>query len=224
VFASGVGVLCLLAAFFVWRRLGRYPPLPPGLSALSSREAAFLSAASDAMLPAGGALAPSGSQAGIPEYVDRYLAAVPKRTRTLMRLLFLLVEQATLVFPGPGRGGRQRFSRLSTSQQVAVLEGWQRSSHFLRRLVFTSLRAILMMGYFADPAVLRAMGLAPYRIRPPVCEADLLYPPIGKGPDAIRYSRADLTPPSDGSPLRGAPIHPDYAEASSKPFGIPAAS
>jgi hypothetical protein len=128
-----------------------------------------------------------------------------------MRLLFCLLEQATLVFPAPGRGGRRRFSSLDPAQREAVLEGWQRSRLFPRRLVFTSLRAILTMGYFAHPAVLRGLGLAPYRVEPPVAEADLLYPPIGAPPAAIRFTRADLTPPSDGTPLRGAPLHPDYA-------------
>jgi hypothetical protein len=95
---------------------------------------------------------------------------------------------------------------------VAVLADWQRSRFFPRRLVFASLRAILTMGYFADPAVLRALGLAPCRVARPVAEADLLYPPIGRPRSAIRFTRADLTPPSDGTPLLGAPLHPDYAE------------
>ncbi len=83
------------------------------------------------------------------------------------------------------------------------------------RIVFTSLRAILTMGYFAAPPVLRALQLAPYDIPTPVTEADLLYPPIGKGRDAIRWTRADLTPPSDGQPLDlDGPLHPAYAEAS----------
>jgi hypothetical protein len=208
-----VVLLVLLAALSVaaWRLLGGPSHPEPGrFRVLFAREAAFLSAASDAMFPAGGAIPPSGSEAGIPEYVDRYLRIVPWRARLLMRLLFLLVEQATLVFPAPGRGGRRPYSRLSPAQRVAVLEGWQRSRFFPRRLVFASLRAVLTMGYFADPAVLRAMGLAPYTVRVPVCEADLLYPPIGRGPEAIRYTRADLTPPSDGTPLLGAPLHPDY--------------
>ena len=77
--------------------------------------------------------------------------------------------------------------------------------------MFTSLRAILTMGYFAHPEVLRRLGLAPRRVDPPVTEVDLLYPPIGAPPGAIRHTRADLTPPSDGTPLRGAPLHPDDA-------------
>jgi hypothetical protein len=130
-----------------------------------------------------------------------------------VRLLFFLVEHATIVFPAPGGlSGMRRFSSLSEAQRVAALDGWQRSRLFPRRLVFTSLRAIATMGYFSSPAVLRALDLAPRAIPTPVCEADLLYPRIGAHPDTIRKTRADLTPPSDGTPLPSdAPLHPCYA-------------
>jgi hypothetical protein len=207
----------VVGAFLTWgwlRLLGRYPRPEAGrFGILAAREAAFLAAAADALYPPGGAVPRSGSEAGIPEYVDRYLGVVPARVRWLMRLLFLLVEQATVLFAAPGRGGRRRFSSQSREQQVAALEGWQRSRFFPRRLVFTSLRAVLTMGYFAHPAVLRELGLAPYAFRVPVADADLLYTPIGQGRGAIAYGPGDRTPPSDGSPLAlDGPLHPDYAE------------
>jgi hypothetical protein len=209
-----LGLAVLVAGILLaWRLFARYPRIDPArFRVLAPREAAFLEAASEALFPRGGELAVSGSEAGIPAWVDGYVALQPARGRLLMRLLFCLVEQATLVFAAPGRGGRRRFSSLDPAQRVAVLEAWQRSRFFARRLVFTSLRAILTMGYFAHPAVLRGLGLAPYRVDAPVAEADLLYPPIGKPLTAIRFARADLTPPSDGTPLLGAPLHPDYAE------------
>jgi hypothetical protein len=130
-----------------------------------------------------------------------------------MRLLFFLVEHATLVAPAPGWGGWRRFSSLSPEQRIAALDGWRTSRHFARRLVFTSLRAILTMGYFSHPPVLRQLRVAPLAIETPVCEADLLYPPIGRSPEAIRWSAADLTPPSDGTPVDlDGPLHPAYAE------------
>ena len=207
----------LAGALLVWgglRLLGFYARPDAGrFEFLAPREAAFLAAAADALYPPGGVVPPSGSEAGIPEYVDRYLGVVPARVRWLMRLLFLLVEQATLLFAAPGSGGRRRFSSLRAEQQVAALEGWQRSRYFPRRLVFTSLRAVLTMGYFAHPAVLRELRLAPYAIRVPVGDADLLYPPIGQGIEAIAFGPDDRTPPSDGSPLDlDGPLHPDYAE------------
>jgi hypothetical protein len=191
-----------------------YPAPPVRYLRLLRSEAAFLAAAADALFPRGGAIEPSGLDAGVPGYVDRYLGDVPPKLRFLMRCLFLLFEHASFVIRAPGRGGMRRFSSLSNEQRVAVLERWRGARFFPMRLVFTSLRAILTMGYFAAPAVLRALGLAPYDIRTPVTEADLLYPPIGKGPEAIRWQREDLTAPSDGTPLDLAgPLHPAWAEA-----------
>lgn len=210
-------LLLLAAAIWGIRRLFfGYPPLPGPTRVLAAREWALVSAAGDAMFPRGGAIPPSASQAGVPAYVDRYVASVPARVRLLMRMLFLLVEQATLLFPAPGGGGRRRFSRLSVEQQQAVLEGWRTSRLFPRRLVFTSLRAILSMGYLADPVVLNRLELAPWDLTSPVLEPDLLYPPVGQPRSAIRHSPADRTPPSDGTPLAlDAPVHPDYRRAGS---------
>lgn len=216
--STWAGLLALaLAGLAGWRVFGGYGSRP-GAEArgriLSRRELAGVAAVAEAVFPRGGAIEPSGLDAGIPGYVDRLVAVSHPRQRRLMRLLFFLVEHGTLLFPAPGgwRGFR-RFSALSLEQRVAVLEAWRTSSLFPRRLVFTSLRAIATMGYFADPAVLRRLELAPLAIDTPVCEADLLYPPIGRSRAEIARGPADLTPPSDGTPLdpRG-PLLAGYAE------------
>jgi hypothetical protein len=206
----------LAAAAFGLRRLfGGYGATPAPGPVLSRRERAFVDAAAEAMFPAGGAIPPSGHEARVTAYVERYVERVPGRIRLLMRLLFLLVEQATILLPAPGRGGRSRFSSLPVEQRMAALEGWRTSRLFPRRIVFTSLRAILCMGYLADPAVLRHLGVAPYEIAPVVLEPDLLYPPVGRPRSAIRWTRADLTPPSAGVPIPlDAPLHPDYRASS----------
>jgi hypothetical protein len=207
--------LAALVVLAVLRLFGGYPAAPRPFRVLAPREAAFLSAAAGATFPPGGAVPPSGAEADVASYTDRWLTTVTPRLRILMRLLFFLVEQATVFFPAPAPRGWRRFSSLSPEQRAAVLEGWRRSRFFPRRLVFTSLRAILTMAYFAHPPVLRALKVAPLAVRTPVCEADLLYPPIGRGPEAISYGPSDLTPPSDGTPLDPAgPLDPRYAEAS----------
>ena len=211
-----------MAGMLLWLALGTafgyagvrifagYPPAD-GFRFLARREVAFLGAAADAMYPPGGPLLPSGSEARISATLDAYLGIVPSRMRGLMRLLFFLLEHATLVFAAPPPRGRRRFSALSAAQREAVLEGWHGSRWFPRRLVFTSLRALLTNAYVADPAVLRHLGLAPFAVETPVCEADLLYPPIGRPKSAIRHAQA--TPPSDGTPLDpAAPRHPAYRE------------
>ena len=72
---------------------------------------------------------------------------------------------------------------------------------------------MLGMAYLDHPTTMRFLRVAPFDFPTPVRDVDLVYPPIGRGPDAIPYGEADLTPPSDGTPLDlDLPIHPDYAE------------
>jgi hypothetical protein len=189
-----------------------YPPAP-GYRVLARREVAFLDAAAEAMYPPGGPLPPSGRDARCAPFLDGYLGLVPPRMRRLMRLLFFLMEHATLFFPAPPPRGWRRFSSLSPAQREAALEAWRSSRFFPRRLVFTSLRAVLTNAYLADAEVLRHLGLAPWAITPPVCEADLLYPPIGRPPSAIRHRAT--TAPSDGTPLD--PAAPRAAAAGARP-------
>ena len=204
-----------LIAFFLWagyRLFLGYPRSHEGLRVLAPREAVFLDAAAEALFPPGSDLPLSGGQADLPGYVDRWLVAVPSRQRVLIRLLIMLVEQATLFFPAPGWGVR-RFSSLRPDQREAVLEAWQSSSLAPRRLVFTALRAVITMGYLGHPKVLAHVGLAPYAIESPVLPADLLYPRVGEHPSTIPYTEADLTPPSSGVPLAiDGPRHPDYVD------------
>jgi len=190
-----------------------YPRQERKYAVLAPREVALLSAAANATFPPGGALSPSGEEADLAGYIDHWMTLVSPRIRLLMRLLLFLLEHATLLWRAPGPRGRRRFSSLAAEQQAAVLEGWRTSRLYPRRLVFMSLRAILAMGYLAHPRVLRELRLAPLDFETPVCEADLLYPPIGRGREAIRYTAADLTPPSDGTPLSpDGRLHPRYAE------------
>jgi hypothetical protein len=212
------GVLLGLA----WRAFGGYPRPGAKLARLSRREAAFVAAAAEALFPRGGAIAPSGLDAGVPAWCDRWLDALPAGTRRLVRALFVLVEHATLVFPAPGFDGWRRFSALDAERRGAVLEGWRKSRFFPRRLVFTSLRAIVTQGYFADAAVLRSLSLAPRAIATPVHAADALYPPIGRPKSAIRFApgqievHGPLDRPPAGEPLGPhGPLHPDYREDAS---------
>ena len=202
-------------AIFALRRLFfGYPAATKPMAVLAAREVAFLDAAADAMFPAGGEIPLSGREADLPGYVDGWLVLLPGKQRVLIRALLLLVEQATLFFPAPGPSCR-RFSRLSASQREACLKDWASSRLALRRLVFTSLRAVLTMGYLGHPVVLRHVGLAPYAIQSPVVPADLLYPRAGQPRSSIPFSVSDLTPKEGAEPLAlDAPLHPDYAERS----------
>jgi len=191
-----------------------YPRPEAPTEALSRREMATLAAVSEALFPAGGAVAPSGADAGVADYIDRLVAASQPQQRRLMRALFFLIEHATLFFPAPGGlSGLRRFSSLDSEQRVAVVESWQRSNLLLRRIVFTSLRALCTLGYLADPTVLRALQLAPYAVDTPIVEADLLYPRIGEPSDSVRLTRRDLSGDRAAPPLDLAgPLLQGYSE------------
>lgn len=179
-----------------------YAATPRGCRRLRRAELATVSAAAEAVFPPGGAIACSGLEAGIPDYVDHLLEQAHPRPRRLMRLLFFAIEHGTAIFPAPGgwRGFR-RFSSLDLAQRIAVLEAWSGSRFFVRRLAFSSLRAILTLGYFAHPRVRDRLGFAPYAIPTPICEADLLYPRIGARASEIAWTRADLGAPGPAAPI-----------------------
>jgi hypothetical protein len=209
----GWTLVLALIAFAIYRLVLRYRRPRQRFEYLVRGEVAFLESAAEAMFPSGGAIPISGIDAGIPGYVDRYLATLPRGKRRQIRLLFGFFEQATLLFPAPGRLGFRRFSSLDRSQREAVLRAWAESRFFVRQLVFTALRALLTMGYLGHPSALGFLRLAPYQIESPICEADLLYPRIGALAESNPLTRADLTPPSDGTPLDlEGPLHPDYVE------------
>lgn len=206
-----IALLLVVGTWAIWRLFLGYPRPRRAYRFVRPREAAFLDAAADATFPADGAIPLSGREADLPAYADRFLEALPAHVRLQVHAMFLLFEQATILFPAPGRGGFRRFSSLSLAQRIDVLAGWSRSRFFLRRVAFTALRAVLTMGYLGHPAAMRHLRLAPLDFPSPVCEADLLYPEIGKHPSSIRWVEADLWA-SDGRPLDpNGPVHPDYA-------------
>jgi hypothetical protein len=193
--------LIVVGSFLVHRLVLGYRSPGQRLEVIGAGDAAFLNAAAETLFPAGGAMPLGGEEANLPIYADRYLAQLPPAQRRLIRALFLLFEQSTLFFPARGVGAFRRFSSMTPEQRETVFRGWEGSSLYLRRTAFVALKAVLIMGYFGHPDSLRHLGLERFEFETPICEADLLYPAIGKLPASIRYRRDDLTPPSDGTPL-----------------------
>lgn len=204
-------LLTCVGLFWVGRRVFAGYPRVEGAQCLASRELACLDSVGEALFPPGGAVEVSGLDARVSRYVDRLVSASQPRTRLLMRLLFFLIEHGTLIFPAPGGvRGLRRFSSLDLDRRVAVLEAWRTSRMAPRRLVFTSLRALLTLGYFAHPPVQEVLRLRPFEIESPICSADCLYPAIGTHPDTIAYVAADVREPGNAAPLGAdAPRMPD---------------
>lgn len=207
-FWIALGVLVLVGIRRVF--LG-YPAAHVGAKALAARELATVRTAARVIFPEGGAIPASGDSARVAQHSDRFVHAQNPSNQLLMHLLFFAIEHGTILFPPPGRSRFRRFSDLREDQQLAYLESWRQSERPERRLVFTSLRAIVTMGYFADPNVLRALNLSPREIESPVIQADLLWPAVGQHPQDIRFGPEDVATGERAGPLLpGSPVHPEY--------------
>ena len=106
----------LLALLLGWggrRAFAGYAPRPE-LGTLSRRHAATLEAIVEVLYPPGHGLEPSGADADVVRYVDRYVGAGQPRQRALVGLLFVLLEHATLLFPPLRAGGLGAFRRFSS--------------------------------------------------------------------------------------------------------------
>jgi hypothetical protein len=206
-------VVVVMLALGGRRVLLGYPKPSRSYRRLRPREIALLRAATDAMFPARGAIPVSGADVDAPRYVDAWFDLLHPMRRLQIRLLLFFFEHVTLFFWAPGPRGWRRFSALSLQQRIEVLRQWYASRWFARRLVFTALRSVLGIVYLGHPATMRFLHVAPYDFPSPVVDADVLYPPIGRGPEEIPFDPEDRTPPADGVPLElDSPVHPDYAE------------
>jgi hypothetical protein len=130
-------------------------PYVHGQAVLSEKERAIIAACADALFPPGGPIPLSGTEAGVVEYMDRYVARAPRHTRALLRMLFHFVEHGPWVF-GPHRA---RFTRMQHEQRCAALDRMARSPIYFRRVAFLSLRTMLSMGYIANSEVARSIGI-----------------------------------------------------------------
>ena len=209
-------LLLVLLALGAYRFFAGYPRPPVTLHALAPREYATIGAAALATYPRGGAIPPSGLDASVPLHVDRFVAAQRPGTRLLMRLLFVLSSTRACCSRPAVAAASGASPRSTTGSRSSTCAAGSAARCCRAGWCSWSLRAILTMGYFADPGVLRALGLAPRRVATPVCEADLLWPRIGELPATIRHRPGDVTQPAAAVPLGFAgALHPDYEERAS---------
>lgn len=135
-------------------RLPSYPRQLVPSPVLSTMEQALVSAVADTMFPRGGHFPLSGTEAGVVEYFDAYLRRCHGQEVLLLHLLLWFTELGPVLFgPRP-----TTFTRLGPAQRTAFLEGAFRSRIYLRRVAFTSLRALTTMAYFAHPDIAGHVG------------------------------------------------------------------
>jgi len=211
---TGLFLLALTVVLFR-RGIAGYAPPAAGLAVLSRAEAAVVAAAAEALFPGVGALPVSGRDAHLPHSVDRHLAALPQSKRLQIRALLLVIEHIPLLVPADEPGGRRRFSSLPSTARASVLQRLCEHRRGLPRLLFTALRAVLVLGYLGHPANLWALGVAPFEIQPGVSDAELLFPRVGGLVSSIAFSPSDRTDPTRLGPLDPhGPRHRAYARSS----------
>ena len=75
--------VAVLALIGLARIFAGYPRPARAWKVLAPREAALVAAAAEATFPAGGAIPPSGRDAGVDAYVDRWLAGMRRLRRSV---------------------------------------------------------------------------------------------------------------------------------------------
>ena len=123
-------------------------------SMLSPREAQIADAIADAMFPGDHLGMPNGTEVGVVQTLDDYLAAINPHTANLLRLLLHAIDELAIV----SGLSMTRFHRRSREKRKEILRAWDTSRVTARREAFFGLKIILCMGYCESPRVIRAAG------------------------------------------------------------------
>jgi hypothetical protein len=150
-----------------WRGIfAGYPPPRFVAAALNAKEQAVLLACADTLFPDRAVMPLTGGEAGVVEYLDAHLAALPPSKQTQLRLLFAFIEHAPWLI-GPG-GPSRRFTALPPAQRTAFLLRLSLSNVYFLRVCFLSLRTLTCLAYLHHPAIVAAVGcVANQRPYPP---------------------------------------------------------
>ena len=142
-----------LVVLALWGFAAGYPQAPLAPSRLSAKEQAVLAACADALVPRGGSLPLSATDAGVVAYFDRMLGELPLETRALIKLLLHFLEHGPWVFDR-----RARLTRQTEAEREATMRAWSTSDVYFQRIALISMRTLLAMAYLADPRVVAALG------------------------------------------------------------------
>lgn len=144
-FVAGTG-----AAYTLWPR-----PAAAGRVVLSSTEEAVVAAVADAYLPPNNPFGVAAAAVDIAGGVDAYIASLPDRPARLMRSLLVAVEQ----WPRFSWSSVRRFSELTRSERMGVLESFETSRLRERQQLAGVLRLLVAVPFFEDERVLAAAGI-----------------------------------------------------------------
>ncbi len=136
---------------------GRYAEIEPAceLLYLRRREYTIVAALANTMFPPGNAIGLSGTDARVPEYIDRWLEGQGEAKAGEFRMMMMLFEHGTTAF-----GLRvRRFTRLGAVARERYLRRWETTRLYSRRMLAMALKSALGIAYFAHPEVRERIGL-----------------------------------------------------------------
>ncbi len=151
----------LLELGLILRLVVGYPDPERELRGLGRGSYAFVKAAGETLFPPGGALPPSSEDVDVPGYLDGWMAELPPKQQFMIKMLFLAVEQGTLIW-GPGLSGKlRRCSGLSVEERATYLGRVEQNPLFLVRALLAALRTVFSFAYLDRPPVQEALGIDP---------------------------------------------------------------
>jgi len=126
-----------------------------GLRMLSESDARAVEAMAAAWFPARDGL-PDASTIGIAAHVDGYLAGLPEQLGRATVALVRAIEWASV----GGSWRLSRFTSLDSDTRLELLDAWEGSSLYARRMGFLPLKLAIGMAYFDDAGVRSAIGFS----------------------------------------------------------------
>ena len=114
-----------------------------------------VSGAAEAVFPVNSLGAPDWREAEIPRRMLEFFDELPKKSRRLMLLLYVVLELGT-PFLAPAL---HTFSRLRLDRRIALIRRWRGSRFYLLRFVGDGIKMTLTMMYLSHPAVERYIGV-----------------------------------------------------------------
>jgi hypothetical protein len=113
----------------------------------------ILDALGERVIPSGGVEYPGAGDIGLSEIMIERLGQYPGGLLVLTAVLWwweLSPFTWSLSF--------KRFTKMTISQQIHYMEGWEKSRFLLRRLIFLGLKALYMVIFYNQPRVQEKIG------------------------------------------------------------------
>lgn len=137
----------------VYRTLwGRRPPAE-GLTRLTPEELATVLALAEVYFPGVDGMPPL-EEIDIAGRMDRYIAGLPGQLGRLTQLLIRTFEWTSVA----GSSHLTRFSRLPLDARTRIVDAWEGSSIYARRMSFLTLKLAVSQAYLDDEQVREAAG------------------------------------------------------------------